>query len=785
MTGLIDLPFAPDEAAQKRLKRRRRAPAAKARALDLPFASQEGAGARQFRNDCGPACVRMALDFLGLAAGVSIDDLQREADSADDGTTPEDLVALASKHGAAAIPLTLAVNQLPDAPAILLVRYSGFSRDNVENKRFWDVSAERPEVRHWMWWLGNVDVDGRTMSVWNDPLFAVGSGKNVLHTLEEFDAAFAPYFGRRIAVAFPDVTNAPQPAGPPFAVVAFDAGGVNFRREAGTANPNSVIKLMPQGARFTVLESAAVARVKLASAGNNFWLWVRGAVDGVEREGYVAAWLVRATADGAPPAPLPSPVVRAYSWQDVINAAVVAAAGAGESWQTWLAQSGFWGSFNNGNRSQPYAGPAIDAWPMALAHRARMAELLKLDSAQLVAEVVKVLQVQEQTAATRPRGAIIGVHGAPGVGIPPRDAWPRWVQTLKDMGVRWFKQCDDGDPNQRDVLGWATALKQAGIEPIIRFYCHRQFPDPLPDHYFQKMRLYAQAGITWAEIGNEPNLDYEWKEHWAGRVDFNNPECVRALAEAWVTDARRALDAGVRPALYAFAPTDWNDGTHPTLSSIMFSSRMAIYLAERRRAETIDIFRRGGWIAVHVATYDKALDFNPLPVNRPYWDMCLRGYEIIRKCLADTFGAALDLGAIPILSTEGGVFTPESTSMNGRPRLSTFEEHARKTVEMFDWLERNSPLAAMCPWCLSADGLGGPFDARYGHDGWFHAADGGVRPRPVVDELGRYTRGLAATKSLPRPGRKPALTERMLRELREIGIFEPKPRAARRPAKRK
>lgn len=739
--SLVDLPIrSEDERAEPAL--------AIAKVIDLPGASQVLPGALQRRNDCGPACVRMALDFLGLAPGVTIDQLAAEADPPDDGTTAQDLVTLAASYGATASALYLPAAQLPEPPAILLVRYSGFRRESVENTTYWDLAASNPGIWHWMWWLGNAQIDGRWMSVWNDPLYAASSGKNVLHTLEEFANAFQPYGNARVAVKFTGIDNPPEADDEKLIVAPFDSGGANFRRAPGTQDSTTIIRLLPRGHRLTVLEKASTARIKMA--GGQHWLRVRATVDGVERDGYVAAWLVRPVEDL--PAPTPTPIASAsYTWQDVINATVIVATPIRANWNAWMSDAGFWAAFTNDLRPMPYTGPTIDTWPIAPDLRRQITDLLKLSSAELVQRVIAVVQQAEQEQQMpRPQqpvpGAIIGIHGPPGVGCPPRADWDRWIKVLHEMGVMWFKQCDDGDLNRRDILDWCRRLKAEGIEPIVRYFKDHQFPDPLPDAHFEKMRRYANAGIVWAEIGNEPNLDHEWQQSWWGRVDFNNPEVIRLLAEGWVRDAQRALQAGVRPAFYAMGPTDWRGGVHPTLSSVYFTSRLALYLAERRRDETIDIFQRGGWFAVHAATYEQPDDFDPFRPDGTIWDITLRGYEIVIKCFRDAFGPALDVDRIPIMSTEGGVFTPESTSMAGHIRLNSDAEHAERVVSMFRWLERNSPLQAMCPWCLSADGFGGPFDPRFNGDGWFTRANGGLRERPVVDAM----RKLQASRALPR-----------------------------------
>ena len=254
------------------------------------------------------------------------------------------------------------------------------------------------------------------------------------------------------------------------------------------------------------------------------------------------------------------------------------------------------------------------------------------------------------------------------------------------------------------------------------------------------MRLYADEGIVWAEIGNEPNLDLEWKSSWHNQPNHNpmrhtNPEVIRIIAETWVKDAQKALNAGAKPAFYAFAPTDWRGAAHPLYSSVFFTEKVVAHLAQHQRAETVDIFDRGGWIAVHAATYEQPVDFE---IDRPdgtTWDMTLRSYEVVQRAFRLHFGADLDVDNIVMMSTEGGVFTPESTSMHGHESLKTNEEHGERTVEMFRWLERHSPLQAMCPWCLSVGGMIGHFHGPFQFDGWIAEVNGQLRPRAVVDAV--------------------------------------------------
>ena len=442
-------------------------------------------------------------------------------------------------------------------------------------------------------------------------------------------------------------------------------------------------------------------------------------------------------------------ITNSYTWNDLFNAVETVAireGGDNNTWNQWFNTAGVWLKFHPSARTKPYDGPPIDGWPIAMHIRQQILDLLQLDTTELHHITVNAQgeherEEQEEAALLRPqRGSIIGIHGAPGHEAPKAGTWEHWIELIKEMGVHWYKQCDNGDPNDlgpSSVFAWVKRLKAEGLEPIVRYQMSEQFPDSLSDHYFEKMRKYAAEGIVWAEIGNEPNLDIEWKSAWRDqkRVSHRRPEAIQRVAETWVRDAQRALDAGVRPAFYAFAPTDWRGGSHPDYSSVFFTHKVIAYLAAHHHAETIDIFQRGGWIAVHAATYEQPVDFAPKQANMPVWDMTLRSYEIVVDAFHESFGADLNLDTIPIMSTEGGVFTPESTSMTGHDKLKTDAEHAQRVVEMFTWLERNSPLQAMCPWCISVGELIGHFNHQFRHDGWIVQENNDLVPRPVYEAL--------------------------------------------------
>ncbi len=333
-----------------------------------------------------------------------------------------------------------------------------------------------------------------------------------------------------------------------------------------------------------------------------------------------------------------------------------------------------------------------------------------------------------------PDRSVRGLHGSAGMGPPASHLWEFWVGELKAMGVRYYKQLDNGDPNDvggSSTFAWLRLLKANGIEPIVRFYRHRQFPDGLPGHVFEKMKRYAEIGVTYAEIGNEPNLPIEWQEEPAKALSWNDPYFPNLLARRWALDAIATLNAGMRPGFYALAPTDWGDGRpHPTLSSVQFYNRIfrIVRSIPDVKAAYEEAFGRGAWLSVHVSPYEFPFDFDPSPPGGLYWDMCLRGYEIPVMEL-DFSG----FSGYEIISTEGGVFCVNSLSMTGHKRLSTHEQHAERTIAMFEWLAKKAPknFVGMCPWLICNDDRIGHHDSLWENDAWYRPD----RTLPVVQYM--------------------------------------------------
>jgi len=434
--------------------------------------------------------------------------------------------------------------------------------------------------------------------------------------------------------------------------------------------------------------------------------------------------------------------------QDVINAFIVAASKFNVKFTDLVAAAGLNSIY--GDRKATYSGPAIASLPLPADRKAAVAEALKMPMADLAKAAVSVskpttLAQPASAMGTTPRtmgegkmdGRTWGVHGAAGSAAPPRDKWDFWINEFKAMGIKWYKQCDSTGPNDRAIFDWALALKQAGIKPVIRYQQGHQFPNRLDNALFEKMKLYVKDGILWAEIGNEPNLDIEWsgpKEF----VTWQNPNCIRTVAENWLADSEQALDLGARPAFYAMAPVDWGDGRpHPQFSGTKFNEQIWRYIGSDsgRRDRALNIFQRGGWLAVHAAVYEFDVDFDPFPEGRG-WDQCLRSYEIPMRFVQQNLGLSGGIDYV-IMSTESGVFTPESRSMDGHKRYKDDAEHGDLVIKMFDYIEKANVLQAMMPWCVSSHPDIGLANPDFPDDGWYINRGGQRVARSVVDRMKR------------------------------------------------
>jgi len=340
---------------------------------------------------------------------------------------------------------------------------------------------------------------------------------------------------------------------------------------------------------------------------------------------------------------------------------------------------------------------------------------------------IRAARVREEAQAAGPWP--IGVHASPVLSPPPDNEWDYWLNELKELGVTYYKMLDAGDPRN---LEFARRLVDAGIAPIVRLYQANQFPHRLDSSLLDLVPKYVNIGVDLFEIGNEPNLPGEWDPACRDQHDWHNTELVNQVARNWWLDACDVIASGGRPALYAMAPTE-RGGEHPTCSSVRWNAGILNWLAARHQAPMRCHLSNGRvWLAVHASPFswrgnnrdiDALLNFDPYGGAVPD-DMCALGYTVHKDLVVARFGVQP-----VIISTEGGVYSPEHIRYLGWPVYSE-DEWIELTLRYLKMAHQRSDILAVCTWILTDEGIA---DNRWKNNGWYRSTE----PRDVVQALKR------------------------------------------------
>jgi len=331
---------------------------------------------------------------------------------------------------------------------------------------------------------------------------------------------------------------------------------------------------------------------------------------------------------------------------------------------------------------------------------------------------VRLFTVDARGSETEPAPqarSIRGVHGAP-VTFAPTDQ-DYWIGELTAMGVRWYKDmsCD---------VDWCRRLLDAGIEPVVRLYQAEQFPGRLYQDRLDVARRLCEAGITYFEIGNEPNLPHEWCAEYREQLDWHNANLVDHLASNWWRDAQEILAIGGKLALYAMAPTERGGGTNERYSSIEWLQRYLAAVRALAPAQITGHVEAGRiWLAVHVSPFERPCGYDPYSAGEHPDDMCLRAFEVYREIAAEALGTTPTM-----IGTEGGLYSPEHLRALGWAAYSE-ADWTRRMPEMYAYVVEHYPyVLAICPWILTDEGVA---DSRWRDNGWYH----GREARPVAVAL--------------------------------------------------
>jgi hypothetical protein len=322
------------------------------------------------------------------------------------------------------------------------------------------------------------------------------------------------------------------------------------------------------------------------------------------------------------------------------------------------------------------------------------------------------MKLSEYERSRNPRG----MHGWGDNTKPYSDAN---VELLLTMQLGWIKLVGSNWPHV------AERCREAGVMPILRM-----LPGPLParlsdDQVYNIIRDWVTQGRTrWIEIMNEPNLDVEWQEGYrGGYMNWQNPECIETIMSLWLTDAEKVIEVGGYPAFPALAPC----GRRGREASINHYEKYFEWLAENEHERAQNVFANGAWFAIHpyienhfyfggdrVAAQFRDgqwhFEYPADPIcqadapGRTFRDddnAVLPDGQLCNALLGEYFG----LGPLPVIGTEGGIWTVGPGVWAGADnRYPKYDQagHAEVTVAMFDWMAEKAPdwYFGLCCWIL-------------------------------------------------------------------------------------
>ncbi len=310
------------------------------------------------------------------------------------------------------------------------------------------------------------------------------------------------------------------------------------------------------------------------------------------------------------------------------------------------------------------------------------------------------------------------VHGPP-IFSAPQDIGS-FVSRLSEMRIGIYKMLDYGDSRMPEFV---SALRNAGIEPVVRLWRGHHLPEHVPD-----VENVARLGDNLKiEVINEPNLSVEWRDGYF--TDWRDDNLVARIGDVWFQAASKVVSLGGQAGLPAMAPTD-RGGVNWIFSSQMFSERLIAYL-NSKHGSTIRSWNSNGrlWLSVHTAAMGRPFDYDP---QRSWgWDdMCLKGYERMQALSFDAFGE------MPVISTEGGVFSPYHMYQLGwtsDPEVVYFDGTNDVFYTDETWGERVLESFAvseipLCHWHFTDEGV---HDQMWWQNGW-HDRNGIPRSPAIV-----------------------------------------------------
>jgi hypothetical protein len=212
----------------------------------------------------------------------------------------------------------------------------------------------------------------------------------------------------------------------------------------------------------------------------------------------------------------------------------------------------------------------------------------------------------------RPRGDTgIGFHYYPDLTHYTRSDLAFWTTELKQLGASWIVLLSDLPTPIPDY--WIREFVGAGIEPLVRLYT----PHVTPLDHAALSRIctaYAQLGVHYLHVYNEPNLINEWQ--WS---DWSKPALVDRFMELLIPCLEIIDAAGLFPVLTPLSPGGnyWD---------LVFLKTALDYMVLHDKAHLFDRMAVG----IHNYVYNKPLDWgrggpSRWPDAKPYY--CPPGYQ--------------------------------------------------------------------------------------------------------------------------------------------------------------
>lgn len=331
------------------------------------------------------------------------------------------------------------------------------------------------------------------------------------------------------------------------------------------------------------------------------------------------------------------------------------------------------------------------------------------------------------------------------------------ICNLKKMGLSWIKIVATGT----SAVDFARIMKQNDIEPIVRLYRYQPNPVNVPPTDLNAVSTYVNAGVSYFEPTNEPNLAVEWQ----GQV---LPVCTDAASQTmqtWVVDALRIQQRGGIPLFPALSPGGNCDDMQFFQNSFNWLSQNTCYLANGTRGSCLGLFdsslSNGKPAAIAVHNYNLNHDNSTNPdgtINFYTQD----GNAFLKFTFYNNFVKSYLGKSIPILATEGGMII--GSSEDNRYPVTDAIWHMNVIMAMNNYQMKNTtPYFFNTAYWLSIPNR----DATWGDGAWFNI-DFTPKLTQTINVMQsmqkqskngtQYTSACTATTSTPTPSLTSTLT---------------------------